>query len=44
MFKLLATLATMLSLSIQSDTVTVSVGPIWAEIEISTGNIVEWGT
>ena len=48
MFKLLATIATMISLQFSHDSVTITidspVAHIWAEIEISTGDIVEWGT
>lgn len=48
MFKLIATIATMISLQINHDTVSIAIDSplahIWAEVEISTGDVVEWGT
>lgn len=48
MFKLLTIALTLISLHIQPETVTIDVDTpvarIWAEIEISTGDVVQWGT
>lgn len=48
MFHLIATIATMISLQINPDSVTIAidspVAHIWAEVEIGTGDVVEWGT
>lgn len=48
MFTLLATLLTLVTISTSPDSVTIDldspVGRIWAEVEISSGSVIEWGT